>query len=161
MEKLCFLPGLEHPREIAELFGEYTRMLVDLDSRFQLYLDVQDYEGELLDLEHKYGPPEGRLYLALWEGETAGCVALRPLDSERCELKRLYVRPAFRGRGIGGELVARVLADAREIGYSRMLLDTMPGLKSAQKMYRALGFVEIPCYNDSPLDDTIFMELAL
>ncbi len=88
-------------------------------------------------------------------------MAIRKLDAERCELKRLYVRPAFRGRGLGSALTGRVIADAREIGYSRMMLDTMPALKSAQRLYRGLGFVEIPRYNDSPMDDTIYMELKL
>lgn len=161
MEKLVFLPGLEHPREIGELFREYTQMLLRCDPGFQKYLDLQNYDHELEELAEKYGPPDGRLYLAVYGGASAGCVALRRLDAERCELKRLYVRPAFRGLGIGGALTARVLADAREIGYARMMLDTMPALRSAQRMYRGLGFVEIPRYNDSPMDDTIYMEKTL
>ena len=86
---------------------------------------------------------------------------LRRLDDETCELKRLYVRPAFRGRGIAGVMMQRILDDARAIGYTVMLLDTLPFLTSAIRMYRALGFYDIPPYNDSPLDTTIFLRLDL
>ena len=95
--RLELLPGYDRPAEILSLFTEYTRMLVSHDPSFQIYLDIQHYEDEIRDLEAKYGRPEGRLYLALWDGEAAGCIALRKLDEERCEMKRLYVRPAFRG----------------------------------------------------------------
>ena len=161
MENLQLVSGLERPEEIGALFTEYTRMLVDCDSRFQQYLDIQQYDEEVRHLEKKYGPPAGRLYLALCNGEAAGCAALRPLDGERCELKRLYVRPAFRGRGLGRLLTEQILRDAREIGYACVLLDTMPCLTAARRMYRELGFYEIPCYNDSPLDDTVFLQLDL
>ena len=112
-------------------------------------------------LEEKYGPPRGRLYLARWGGETAGCIALRPLDEHRCEMKRLYVRPAFRNRGIARKLVDTILADARSIGYHEMLLDTLPFLTEAIAMYEGLGFVRTECYNDSPLADTVYMKLTL
>ena len=105
--------------------------------------------------------PDGRLYIAWCDGQPAGCIALRRLDDTTCELKRLYVRPAFRGRGIAGVMMQRILDDARAIGYTVMLLDTLPFLTSAIKMYRALGFYDIPPYNDSPLDTTIFLRLDL
>ena len=95
--RLELIPGYDRPAELLSLFTEYTRMLVSHDPSFQIYLDIQHYEDEIRDLEAKYGQPEGRLYLALWEGEAAGCIALRKLDEQRCEMKRLYVRPAFRG----------------------------------------------------------------
>ena len=95
------------------------------------------------------------------DGAPAGCIALHRLDDERCELKRLYVRPAYRGQGLGSRLVARILDDARQIGYRAMLLDTLPVLDSAVRMYRGLGFYEIPCYNDSPIDKTYFFRLDL
>ena len=158
---LKIFPAWNHEDEIRALFTEYTAMLVAGDSYFQIYLDIQNYEHEFEHLDEKYGEPEGRLYLAEWDGETAGCVALRKLDDERCELKRLYVRPAFRGHGIGRELTETVIRDAKEIGYQKMLLDTLPFLESAQRMYRGMGFHEIPCYNDSPMDTTIFMQLEL
>lgn len=159
--RLELLPGYDRPAEILSLFTEYTRMLVSHDPSFQIYLDIQHYEDEIRDLEAKYGRPDGRLYLALWEGETAGCIALRKLDEQRCEMKRLYVRPAFRGHKIGDALVDRILQDARAIGYRYMLLDTLPFLESAIHMYQKRGFYEIPCYNDSPVETTIFMQYDL
>lgn len=158
---LELIPGYDHPEEILSLFTEYTHMLVSHDPSFQIYLDIQHYADEIRDLEAKYGRPEGRLYLALWEGEAAGCIALRRLDEQRCEMKRLYVRPAFRGHRIGDALVDRVIQDAKAIGYRHMLLDTLPFLESAIHMYQKRGFYEIPCYNDSPVETTIFMQYDL
>ena len=158
---LELIPGYDHPEEILSLFTEYTHMLVSHDPSFQIYLDIQHYADEIRDLEAKYGRPEGRLYLALWEGEAAGCIALRRLDEQRCEMKRLYVRPAFRGHRIGDALVDRVIGDARAIGYRHMLLDTLPFLESAIHMYRKRGFYEIPWYNDRPVETTIFMQYDL
>ena len=158
---LDLIPGYDRPEEILSLFTEYTHMLVSHDPSFQIYLDIQHYEDEIRDLEAKYGRPEGHLYLALWEGEAAGCIALRKLDEQRCEMKRLYVRPAFRGHRIGETLMNRVIADAKAIGYRHMLLDTLPFLESAIHMYRKRGFYEIPCYNDSPEETTIFMQYDL
>lgn len=159
--RLELIPGYDRPAEILSLFTEYTHMLVSHDSSFQIYLDIQHYEDEIRDLEAKYGRPEGRLYLALWDGEAAGCIALRKLDEQRCEMKRLYVRPAFRGHKIGDALVDRILQDARAIGYRHVLLDTLPFLESAIHMYQKRGFYEIPCYNDSPVETTIFMQYDL
>ena len=158
---LELIPGYDRPAEILSLFTEYTQMLVSHDPSFQIYLDIQHYEDELRNLEAKYGRPEGRLYLALWDGEAAGCIALRKLDGQRCEMKRLYVRPAFRGHKIGDALVDRVLQDAKAIGYRHMLLDTLPFLESAVHMYQKRGFYEIPRYNDSPVETTIFMQYDL
>ena len=156
------VPGYDRQKEILALFTEYTAMLKDADENFAYYLDIQHYEDELRDLRAKYGEPEGRLYLALAEGGApAGCIALHRLDEEHCELKRLYVRPAFRGKGLGSKLVARILDDARQIGYRAILLDTLPALESAVRMYRGLGFYEIPCYNDSPIERTYFFRLDL
>ena len=149
------------PEAVRELFAEYTHMLVAHDPYFQAYLDLQHYDAEVADPTQKYGLPDGRLYVAWCDGQPAGCIALRRLDGTTCELKRLYVRPAFRGRGIAGAMMQRILDDARAIGYTAMLLDTLPFLTSAIRMYRALGFYDIPPYNDSPLDTTIFLRLDL
>ena len=154
-------PGYDRPEEIRSLFTEYTHMLVAHDPSFRIYLDIQHYEDETRDLEAKYGRPEGRLYLALWEGESAGRIALRTLDEQRCEMKRLYVRPAFRGNKIGDALVDRVIQDAKAIGYRHLVLDPLPFLEGAIHMYRKRGFFEIPCYNDSPMETTIFMQYDL
>ena len=158
---LELIPAYDRAEEILSLFTEYTHMLVSHDPSFQIYLDIQHYEDEIRDLEAKYGRPEGRLYLALWDGEAAGCIALRKLDDGCCEMKRLYVRPAFRGHGIGDALVDRVIQDAKAMGYRSMLLDTLPFLESAIHMYQKRGFYEIPCYNDSPVETTIFMQYDL
>ena len=159
--RLELIPGYDRPAELLSLFTEYTRMLVSHDPSFQIYLDIQHYADEIRDLEAKYGRPEGRLYLALWEGEAAGCIALRKLDEQRCEMKRLYVRPEYRGEKLGEVLVRKIIGDAREIGYKHMMLDTLPFLQSAIHMYKKLGFYETDCYNDSPMDTTIFMRLDL
>ena len=156
-----FVDGLEYPQQIGGLFREYTDMLVEGDPKFAYYLELQSYDEELRHLEGKYGPPHGALILALEDGEAAGCIALKGMDDTRCELKRLYVRPAFRGRGLGRALTDRIIARAREAGYREMLLDTLPFLQSAQRIYRAAGFREIERYNDSPMDDATYMKLEL
>ena len=155
------IPAYDRSDDIRSLFAEYTDMLIRGDSDFAQYLAIQNYDAEIQDLTCKYGLPHGRLYLALCDGEVAGCIALRRLNEQECELKRLYVRPAFRRRGIAAQLVDTILADARAIGYRRILLDTLPFLQRAIDMYRRLGFVEIPSYNNSPLDTTIFMAMDL
>lgn len=158
---LTLIPAFENKKEIGELFGEYTRMLVELDPDFQKSLDQQNYDEELDHLEEKYGLPGGRLYLALWEGEPAGCVGMKQLDAHTGELKRLYVRPAYRGHHLGRLMVERIIEDARSLGYRRLMLDTMPVLESALHLYESMGFRITERYNDSPLDTTIFMEYRL
>lgn len=118
------LPGYDRPKEVGTLFAEYTEMLLKGDPSFGKYLEIQNYEEELKHLEAKYGLPEGRLYLAYQEDRLAGCIGLRKIDAKSCEMKRLYVRPAYRGSQIGSRLVQKILADAEEIGYRCMLLDT-------------------------------------
>ena len=158
---LQIVSALDRPEDVRSLFGEYTQMLVAGDPVFASYLGLQNYEEELQHLEHKYGPPLGRLYLALWNGETAGCIGLKSLDAERCELKRLYVRPAYRGRHIAEALTLRILEDARAIGYRSMLLDTLPFLQEAICLYKKLGFQETEQYLDSPMQDAIYLEKQL
>ena len=155
------LEAYPYKEEIGELFREYTDMLVEGDPRFQIYLDLQNYDEELAHLEHKYGRPEGRLYLLRLDGQSAGCIGLRKLDDENCELKRLYVRPAYRGHGLSRTLMDLILADARAIGYKTMLLGTLPFLQAALKLYKDYGFEEIERYNDSPMDTSIYLRKAL
>ena len=150
-----------HHKEIEILFSEYTTMLIDGDSTFGEYLALQKYDEEVQHLEKKYGLPEGRLYLAYVDQELAGCVGLRKIDNENCEMKRLYVRPEFRGKHIGDYLVTCIIDEAKKIGYSYMLLDTLPFLKSAILLYKKYGFYEIPSYNNSPMAASIFMKLDL
>ena len=161
MDELKLIYAYDHPQEVGELFKEYTDMLIEGDSTFADYLSIQNYDEELKHLEAKYGMPEGRLYLAYYEGRLAGCIGLRKIDTQNCEMKRLYVRPSFRGKKIGGFLVEKIIADAKEIGYAHMLLDTLPFLESACAIYQKAGFYEISSYNDSPMDASIFMKLDL
>ena len=131
-------------------------------------LAYQDFETELADFPGKYAPPEGALLLATVGGEAAGTVALRRLDATTCEMKRLYVKPAFRGqrtadgRSIGRALAEDIVAVGRERGYRRLRLDTIGGkMRQALSLYRSMGFVEIPPYYASPIPDTAYMELVL
>ncbi len=139
---------------IRKLFTEYEEFLgVDLC--------FQDFEKELESLPAPYGPPDGVMFIALEGDAAAGCVAVKNLGEGRCEMKRLFVRPAFRGRGLGRELAEIVIGKASEMGYSAMRLDTLSRLKEALELYRSLGFKEIPPYYHNPLPDVVFMELEL
>lgn len=153
--------GYGHIEEIRGLIEEYTAMLVEMQPSVAEYLGIQGYEAELADLTKKYGLPGGRLYVAHLDGEAVGCIALRRLNDEDCEMKRLFVKPACRGHHLGRTLVERIVADAREIGYRRIYLDTLPFLESAIRIYKAYGWQEIERYNDSPLDNTVYMRLDL
>lgn len=159
--KIEIVLAYDHQQEIRELFSEYTSMLVAGDSSFQAYLDLQHFDDEVNHLEVKYGMPYGRLYVAYCDGQAAGCIGLRRIDEQNCEMKRLYVRPQFRGNKIGEKLVQRIIEDAKAIGYAAMLLDTLPFLESALAVYEKAGFYNISCYNDSPVRTSIFMKLDL
>ena len=161
MSSIKLVPAYHYPKEVGILFSEYTDMLVSGDSSFQKYLDIQHYDEEIGHLEEKYGTPCGRLYLAYCGGGLAGCIGLRKIDEKNCEMKRLYVRPQFRGRQIGNRLISKIITDAKEIGYSHMLLDTLPFLKNAIYLYKKYGFYEIESYNDSPMETSIYMKLDL
>ena len=162
MDELKLVYAYDRHREVGELFKEYTDMLIEGDQEFAEYLKIQKYDKELENPASKYGMPEGRLYLAYVGEKLAGCVGLKKLDEEgQCELKRMYVRPQFRGNKMGDRLLDVIMQDAKEIGYKAMLLDTLPFLQSAIRMYQRRGFYEIPCYNDSPIDSTIYMKIDL
>lgn len=158
---LKILPAYEYAEEIRALFCEYTALLIAGDGTFKEYLAVQNYDEEISHLSSKYGLPGGRLYIAFYDGEAAGCVGLRKIDEKNCELKRLYVRSAFRGKHIGNTLIRQIIKDAKEIGYSHILLDTLPFLTDALHLYKACGFYEIPSYNDSPMSTSIYMKRDL
>ena len=137
------------------LFREYEAWL-------GLDLCFQGFEDELQNLPGKYAVPEGRLYLAQVDDAIAGCIALRPLESDACEMKRLFVREGFRGLRIGQRLIEQVINDARAIGYATMRLDTFPTkMGKAVQLYESYGFSEIPPYYNNPNDGVLFMELQL
>ena len=155
------LPGYDRAEELAVLLADYTRMLIEGEPEMAPYLDQQGYEEELTHLEEKYGLPDGRLYVAAAQGRVVGCIALRRFDEMRCELKRLYVVPEMRGRGIARALTRQLIADARQIGYRQILLDTLPFLREAIALYESEGFRQVERYNDSPLSRTSFYCLEL
>jgi ribosomal protein S18 acetylase RimI-like enzyme len=141
-------PDIETARA---LFVEYQKSL-------GISLCFQGFDAEVASLPGAYAPPEGRLLLAFVGDEPAGCVALRKLGDGICEMKRLWVRPAFRGMRLGRRLAEAVLSEARVAGYRAIRLDTLPSMREAQALYVSLGFVDIPPYNDHPIEGTRFME---
>ncbi len=158
--KALSITQAETPSQIAqarELFLEYVQSL-------GFSLCFQNFDKELADLPGDYAPPDGRLLLAEaeYDAQLAGCAALHKLDRDICEMKRLYLRPNFRGKGLGRALADRIITEARQIGYQRMRLDTVePVMKDAVAMYRKLGFHEIAAYCANPIAGAMYMELLL
>jgi len=156
--KAFTLAQAKSPAQMAqarELFLEYAESL-------GFSLCFQNFDKELARLPGDYTPPEGRLLLAEYEGRLAGCVALHKLEPGICEMKRLYLRRQFRGQGLGRALADRVIAEARQIGYRRMRLDTVkPVMEDAVAMYRKLGFKEVAPYRPNPIAGAMYMELEL
>jgi GNAT superfamily N-acetyltransferase len=145
------------PAHIAvarELFLEYQHWL-------GLDLCFQNFSAELAALPGDYAPPSGRLLLALHDARPAGCVALRRIDGVTCEMKRLFVRPEFQSLKIGRALAEEIIAEARDIGYEHIRLDTLPVMTRAHALYAALGFHEIPSYRHNPVPGAIYMELSI
>lgn len=150
-----FLSDATKIPQARELFLEYAQSL-------GFSLCFQSFDKELATLPGHYAPPDGRLLLAECDGQLAGCIALHKLEDRVCEMKRLYLRPQFRGKGLGRTLVDRIIAEARQIGYSRMRLDTVePVMKDAVGLYRKIGFREIAPYCDNPIAGALYMELLL
>jgi len=144
----------ERVRLARDLFGAYAESL-------GFDLSFQGFAAELAGLPGEYASPAGRLLLAERDGRPAGCAALRPMEDGACEMKRMFVRPEFRGLGIGRLLAVALIEEARAIGYDRMLLDTIAFMKEAIALYRSLGFREVAPYRHNPIAGAAFMELAL
>lgn len=140
--------------EVRQFFRNYAAWLgVDLS--------FQKFDEEMAALPGAYAPPNGRLFFAENDGHPAGCVGVRPFSEGVCEMKRLYVDPGQRGRGIGRDLALAAIMAARELGYRKILLDTLPAMRLAVKLYRELGFQETPAYYPTPIEGTIFLALDL
>lgn len=140
--------------EVRRLFEEYW-------NAFGFTPCFQNFAEEVAHLPGAYAPPDGRLGLATVHGAPAGCIALRRFDEQRAEAKRLYVRPEFRGRGIGRSLMEWVIAEARRAGYREMVGDTMPVMATALEMYDRMGFERIDAYADMPTEGAVYLRLAL
>jgi GNAT superfamily N-acetyltransferase len=158
-------PHLDAVRDLFRAFVGWHRERHSDDLHLiERYFDAAEFEAELAGLPGKYAAPDGSLLLAEWDGEAAGCVAMRRIDADACEMKRMFVYPEQRGRRIGIALAEAIIADARALGYRRMLLDTSIHQVEAQALYRRFGFTTIPPYYDLPeplRDWLVFMELEL
>lgn len=140
--------------EAKSVFSEYVTSL-------GFELDFQHFDKELVDFPGEYSPPDGCILLAEYDNQIAGCVALRKFENDICEMKRLYVRHRFRGRGIGRKLAGRIIEQARQMKYTRMRLDTVPEMIEAIALYHSLGFEEIKAYRYNPIEGARFMELRV
>ncbi|MGY0374599.1 GNAT family N-acetyltransferase [Clostridium sp. JNZ J1-5] len=149
-----YVTGQDMIEKIKQLFLEYVHSL-------KVDLSFQNFEEELNTLPGKYGQPRGVLILALVDGKEAGCIALRNISEDICEMKRLYVRDCYRGLGIGKKLITIVIQEALKINYQYIRLDTLPMMKNAQALYKSLGFYDIDPYVYNPIDGAKFMELKL
>jgi GNAT superfamily N-acetyltransferase len=151
---LRYITGLDRMEDIKQLFLEYAESL-------PIDLGFQNFEAELKSLPGKYGPPDGVLIMALLDDYPAGCIALRKISENVCEMKRLYVREKYQGFGIGKKLITMAIEDATKLGYGSMRLDTLPSMKKAQDLYTSFGFYDIDPYVYNPIQGTRFMELKL
>ena len=156
---------LNHVRDLIRAFVAWHRQRHQADlSLIDQYFDAKAFEEELATLPGKYAPPKGRLQLALYDDQPAGCIALRELDTQICEMKRMFVYPELQGKGIGRALAETLIREAQTIGYTRMQLDTSVRQVEAQNLYRSLGFKEITPYYELPEELKswlVFMELSL
>ncbi len=144
-----------------EYLNYIRRFFIEYNDSLGIDLSFQDFEKELRELPGDYVPPNGRLLLAVYDKHVAGCVGLRKIAERICEMKRLYVKPGFRGKGISRKLAVTVIEEARKIGYVSMRLDTLPWMEEAIALYRSLGFKSIEPYRYNPIKGAVFIELVL
>ena len=149
------------PAAIPGDLAQVRALLREYEVELGVDLCFQGFEQEVANLPGDYAPPRGALLVSEVDGAIAGCVALRPLAGDACEMKRLYARPAFRGRQVGRALADAIIAEARRIGYARMRLDTLPVMTEAQGLYARLGFTDIAPYRDNPVSGARYLELDL
>ncbi len=147
--------------ETAVQISQVRDLLVEYASSLGFNLGFQGFDQELRELPGEYSPPGGRLLIASVQNEVVGCVALRRIDGETCEMKRMYIRPTFRGKGIGRRLAMAIISEARALSYRRMRLDSVPSMIEALALYRSLGFADTEPYRYNPIEGAIFLELAL
>jgi GNAT superfamily N-acetyltransferase len=145
----------------TDQIGQIRGLFVEYAAALGVDLCFQNFDEELANLPGEYAPPGGRLLLARDGDEAVGCIALRPFAEDVCEMKRLYVRPGYRSSGTGRRLVEAVIAAAKELGYRRLRLDTLPQMAAARRLYRELGFRPIPPYRYNPVEGTEYLELIL
>lgn len=143
-----------HLEQVKLLFREYANWL-------NVDLSFQQFEEELSTLPGVYVPPTGALFLALADGHLAGCVAVRPFDNSTAEMKRLFVKDAFKGHGVGKALASAAIEESRRLGYKRILLDTLAHMRPAIDLYTSLGFQPIAAYYDNPISDAVFLSLNI
>ena len=151
---VTFIDAFEDLDTLKELFSEYASLLVSVNSDFGKYLTLQHWDDELSHPERKYAEG-GRMFIFKVDGITAGCCGFKRLRGNDAELKRMFLRPAFRGHHYSQIMLDKCLSSARELGYEAIYLDTLPELKSAIGLYKKNGFTEIPRYNDNPIEDQV------
>lgn len=154
MIKLLTVENIDHLTKVKALFQEYAGTRPNDPA-------LIDFPEEIRNLPGEYAPPGGAVILACFDDEPAGCVAIHKIEDGICEMKRLYVPLRFRGKGLGRALIKAILKEALMMGYSRMRLDTIPGMKEAQGLYESLGFYEIPAYRKNPNKGTTYYEIRL
>jgi putative acetyltransferase len=157
MLRMTIIGRAQTPAQLSDL----RRLLAEYVESLPVDIAYERFAQEWAGLPGAHAPPRGELLMATVDGQAAGCVALRPIDADTGEMKRFYVRPPFRGRGIGRELAGAVVEAARRIGYRRLLLDTHPTMTAAIALYRSMGFRETAPYRSIPVREEIFMELDL
>src|SRR5579872_5590207 len=156
----CAMSELVHPNS-ASLWETARALVREYAASLNVSLDFQNFDDELLHFESEYAPPAGIFLLARNETEFLGCGALRRFSAAECEMKRLYVRPAGRKLGLGRQIADALIAEAKSLGYTRMLLDTLPTMHSAQSLYKSLGFVPTEPYRFNPIVGSAYLKLDL